>query len=257
MARSRIALTGASGLLVLAATLGGAEAQTGAPLPLLQIDHSTATVHAHHKAAVRIARARSAEKPVHRHIAKRVHARTRVADAERDLPAPPQSTPSQAAPAPTTPPQAALQNDPQNIWPASAAAAPGNVEAPGASPAGNGMAALSPAPAAAGVTTEQVVDTSPNGILNGSHTVPAAMPAAATPAASAPQPAAAKPAAPVKVASAAPKAGVHAMLFRPSTPLAVGSASWIAQLLVALGGAIAAGAIAWLLIRPKPERTYG
>jgi hypothetical protein len=129
------------------------------------------------------------------------------------------------------------------------------------------MAAISPAPAPAGVTTEQVVDTSPNGILNGGHTVPAAMPAAPTPAAGAPkpQPAAAKlaapsPSPPVKVAAAtpaAPKPAVHAMLFRPRTPTPVGSASWIAQLLAALGGAIAAGAVAWFLIRPTPERNFG
>jgi hypothetical protein len=118
------------------------------------------------------------------------------------------------------------------------------------------------------VTTEHVVDTDPNGILNGGHAVPAAMPTPVTPAAAAlnPQPAvAAKPATaipspPVKVAAVAPagpKTPLHAMLFRPSAPSAVGSASWIAQLLAALGGAIAAGAVAWFLIRPAPERHYG
>jgi hypothetical protein len=38
---------------------------------------------------------------------------------------------------------------------------------------------------------------------------------------------------------------------------AVGSASWIAQVLAALGGAIAAGAVAWFLIGGGPVRTYG
>jgi hypothetical protein len=38
---------------------------------------------------------------------------------------------------------------------------------------------------------------------------------------------------------------------------AVGSASWIAQVLAALGGAIAAGAVAWFLIGAGPVRTYG
>ena len=37
----------------------------------------------------------------------------------------------------------------------------------------------------------------------------------------------------------------------------VGSASWIAQVLAALGGAIAAGAVAWFLIGSGPVRTYG
>jgi hypothetical protein len=38
---------------------------------------------------------------------------------------------------------------------------------------------------------------------------------------------------------------------------AVGSASWIAQVLAALGGAVAAGAVAWFLIGAGPLRTYG
>jgi len=38
---------------------------------------------------------------------------------------------------------------------------------------------------------------------------------------------------------------------------AVGSASWIAQVLAALGGAVAAGAVAWFLIGGAPVRTYG
>jgi hypothetical protein len=38
---------------------------------------------------------------------------------------------------------------------------------------------------------------------------------------------------------------------------AVGSASWIAQVLAALGGAIAAGTVAWFLIGAGPARTYG
>jgi hypothetical protein len=37
----------------------------------------------------------------------------------------------------------------------------------------------------------------------------------------------------------------------------VGSASWIAQVLAALGGAIAAGSIAWFLMGSAPQRTYG
>lgn len=37
----------------------------------------------------------------------------------------------------------------------------------------------------------------------------------------------------------------------------VGSASWIAQVLAALGGAVAAGSAAWFLIGATPQRTYG
>ncbi|MFZ2064590.1 MAG: hypothetical protein WAV27_01270 [Xanthobacteraceae bacterium] len=260
MARSGIAVMSASCLLALAATLGGAEAQTaGAPLPLLQIDHAKTdhakpAAHAHHPAPARIARTKSAAKAEHRRIAKGVHAKTRVADAGRDLPAPP-----------ATPPQKTPQSNSQSVWPTSPTAALGYAGAPKTPDVS--AAALAPSAAHAPVTTEQVVDTDPNGILNGGHAVPAAMPTPVKPTASAAkaQPAAAKsattkPSPPVKVAAAtpaAPKSPVHAMLFRPSAPSAVGSASWIAQLLAALGGAIAAGAVAWFLIRPAPERTYG
>lgn len=37
----------------------------------------------------------------------------------------------------------------------------------------------------------------------------------------------------------------------------VGSASWIAQVLAALGGAMAAGVTAWFLIVPDPQRMFG
>jgi hypothetical protein len=247
MARVRIAAMGASFLLALAATLGGAEAQTAAaPLSLLQIDHAEAAAHPHHTPAARVARAKSADKPAHRHFAKHttkgVHAKMRVAEARRDLPAPP----------------AAAQ--PKNVWPTPAL---GYAATP--RPEDGTTAALAPARAPASVTTEQVVATDPNGILNGGHAVPAAMPVPVASVVGAPKTPATKsattvPSPLVKVASAAataPKLPVHAMLFRPSAPGAVGSASWIAQLLAALGGAIAAGAVAWFLIRPAPERNYG
>ncbi len=41
------------------------------------------------------------------------------------------------------------------------------------------------------------------------------------------------------------------------TMATIGSASWIAQVLAALGGAVAAGALAWFLIGGGPVRTYG
>jgi hypothetical protein len=247
MARVRIAAMSASFLLALAATLGVAEAQTaGAPLPLLQIDHAKSAAHPHHATAARVARAKSADKPAHRHFAKHtakgVHGKTRVADARSDSPAPP------------------AKAQPQNVWPTPAL---GYAATP--RPEDGTTAALAPSAAPASVTTEQVVGTDPNGILNGRHSVPAAMPVPVASAVGAPKTPAAKsattgPAPLVKVASAAataPKLPLHAMLFRPSAPGAMGSASWIAQLLAALGGAIAAGAVAWFLIRPAPERNYG
>jgi hypothetical protein len=44
----------------------------------------------------------------------------------------------------------------------------------------------------------------------------------------------------------------------PQQPVsAVGSAGWIAQVLAALGGAVAAGSAAWFLMGATPQRTYG
>jgi hypothetical protein len=42
----------------------------------------------------------------------------------------------------------------------------------------------------------------------------------------------------------------------PQNPNPVGSPTWIAHILAALGGAIAAGAVAWVLINPLPVRSY-
>jgi hypothetical protein len=37
----------------------------------------------------------------------------------------------------------------------------------------------------------------------------------------------------------------------------VGSTAWILQVMAALGGAVAAGSVAWFLIGAAPQRTYG
>ena len=138
----------------------------------------------------------------------------------------------------------------------------GNVAAPSGSPAPGGVM---PAAPAAPVITEPVVDTDPNGILNGGHAVSSAMSNPVKPADSAPkplpavaQPLAPPPSPPIKTAAAAPatpKPAARAMLVTPSTSNPVGSASWIAQILAALLGAIAAGVVAWFLIQPAPERS--
>jgi hypothetical protein len=52
-------------------------------------------------------------------------------------------------------------------------------------------------------------------------------------------------------------AGQTAQTASDQNATTVGSASWIAQVLGALGGAIAAGAIAWFLLGSGPERMYG
>jgi hypothetical protein len=53
----------------------------------------------------------------------------------------------------------------------------------------------------------------------------------------------------------AAEAVVAAQAPRSTSP--VGSASWFAQVLAALGGAVAAGSAAWFLIGSAPQRTYG
>ncbi|HXW41159.1 MAG TPA: hypothetical protein VEK75_08140 [Xanthobacteraceae bacterium] len=59
-------------------------------------------------------------------------------------------------------------------------------------------------------------------------------------------------------ADAAAPASVLAAPFHQAADTApVGSASWIAQVLAALGGAVTAGVVAWFLIGAGPVRTYG
>ncbi len=238
MPRIRIGTTSASLLLFMAVTVGGASAQTatagspGKPLPLLQIVHqkSKAKLRSHPMMAVKFA------KKTHRkrRIAKHILAKTRKA----------------VVPAPRAPAPAATAALPENIWPAAGAATPG------------GMAALAPQPAPASVSTEPVVDTDPDEIVTNGHIVQAASPDEVNPAdlaADNPQKAAK---AAVAHNPVAPAPVVHAMIVKPTTPAAqnptpVGSASWIAHVLAALGGAIAAGAVAWFLIGPAPQRNYG
>ncbi len=52
---------------------------------------------------------------------------------------------------------------------------------------------------------------------------------------------------------------VQAMVAAPAVEDAspVGSAKWIAQVLAAFGGAVAAGSVAWFLIGSTPQRMYG
>jgi hypothetical protein len=65
------------------------------------------------------------------------------------------------------------------------------------------------------------------------------------------------------IATATPVAAAQTVLAAPVVQEAaskseVGSASWIAQVLAAFGGAVAAGAVAWFLIGgSRPIRTYG
>jgi hypothetical protein len=164
------------------------------------------------------------------------------------------------APAPQMPAAAA----PKNVWPAADPPAPGQMSNLTPQPA------LAPQSAPAPVTNEAAAESAPNEIVAGApsaatRTQPVAnatQPAPASP----PQPAAAKPVppAPMKAAQAAvpenqtlaePGKAARAVRVMVATPAyedtgPVGSASWIARVLAALGGAFAAGSIAWFLIGP-------
>jgi len=61
---------------------------------------------------------------------------------------------------------------------------------------------------------------------------------------------------PNDVATTWPVQRVMAVTTVPQNPNPVGSASWIAHVLAALVGAIATGALAWVLISPLPVRSY-
>lgn len=65
----------------------------------------------------------------------------------------------------------------------------------------------------------------------------------------------ATPNAQANIAEATSQTVLAAPVHRDTSP--VGSASWIAQVLAAFGGAVAAGAVAWFLIGGGPVRTYG
>jgi hypothetical protein len=66
-------------------------------------------------------------------------------------------------------------------------------------------------------------------------------------------------AAPADGAEATPaaRAVLAAPLHQDTGPDPVGSSSWIAQVLAAVGGAFAAGTVAWFLIGSGPARIYG
>ncbi|MGH6671961.1 MAG: hypothetical protein ACRECV_08310 [Xanthobacteraceae bacterium] len=245
MPHSRIVAASASFLLLLAAALTSAAAQSaaGQPMPLLQFVHHRSLIHHRHKVSSAKLRPhrRFAEKlrrkgPIKRRIAKRVFSKPHHAIAvARRAPVPIQTTAS------------AL---PQNVWPtanlstAATTATPPRGQAPGA------------------VTMEAVVDTDPNQIVTGNHSVQAALPNGLANVTSSPVRSPIKKVATITAATpAAAKPAVHAMMVKavPSDAQSsgVGSASWIAHMLAALGGAIAAGAVAWFLIRPAPEKNYG
>jgi hypothetical protein len=54
-----------------------------------------------------------------------------------------------------------------------------------------------------------------------------------------------------------PDAAAKSELATAAPPSEIGSAAWLLQVLAALGGAVAAGSVAWFLIGSAPQRMYG
>jgi hypothetical protein len=139
--------------------------------------------------------------------------------------------------------ESAKVTEPANIWPVQAAAVPTN------------LAAAEPALQPASASTELI----PSELVVGGRTVQVVSPDDANEidrAADA-QGTQASTAAPRDIAEAKPQPDPVETAAAQRTVSEVGSASWIAQVLAALGGAVAAGSLAWFLIGSAPQRTYG
>jgi hypothetical protein len=241
---------------VLGAAVASAAAQTatepvGRPLQLLQFVQPKGKTKPplHHKLVAKVE-----HKPVarlERKLAGNRHFERRIA--RRAIGAPPKAV----AAAPQTPAAGAADALPANTQLAGTAT-PGVTET------------LTPPQATAAVTNETVVERDPNQIVANGHSVQPASPDQANavdPAADNHEqtaneqtaneqtPNTATPAEPI-APQAAPIAMVaRAAVEKPEPPSPVGSASWIGQVLAALGGAVAAGIVAWFLIWPAPIRT--
>jgi hypothetical protein len=212
-------------------TLAGAAAQTatnttpGNPMPLLKIlaQPETARTKVHGK--------RVGRRMGKTHIAAKTKAFHRSATARRALPAP-----ADEAAVPVNVPAA----------PSAAASAPSAaLSVPSAAPPALSFAEPIPNELVIGGRTVQV--TSPdhvNEIDKGAD----APSVSATAASAAMQ---------SDIAEVQPAAETVTVAPVPPDASPVGSASWIMQILAALGGAFAAGSAAWFLIGSAPQRTYG
>lgn len=238
MLRIRIAVAGA----VLLAGIGGVAAQTetngspGKPLPLLQIVErpNKVTTSGHPHMAARVEKKQSPRV----HLARRVrHAPARYTSAA--LAADDTSAADPAAPAPQPNPAfAAVPVPPPQPDPAFAAPAP--VRAP------------DPRELVVNGQTVQVASPSDVNALDLAANDQEAA-AAKAPAADVVQPQ------PQSQPEPQSQPDARAMVVAPSPeqPSQVGSAAWIAQVVAALGGAIAAGVVAWFLIGGIPQRMRG
>ncbi len=260
MPSARIVGAGVVAAMIFAAAASGATAQTataepvGQPLALLaglKPPPETRTVHhaktAHRRTGKIAAKTRSsrvtkklaAEHKRHRAV-KRIAAekdKVRAAGVAAAAPAAPAAPAVQTVAQPVSDPAAAT------IWPAADATPPAAAAAVAAAPPPSAApSAGDPQQSAVVVNGQTVQVDSPDQV----NAIDRAADDDTPPAKAADRADAAAP--PSQTVLAAP---VH----RDASP--VGSASWIAQVLAAFGGAVAAGAVAWFLIGSGPVRTYG
>jgi hypothetical protein len=137
--------------------------------------------------------------------------------------------------------ETAKVTEPTNIWPVPAAAVPTN------------LAAAEPALQPASASTELI----PSELVVGGRTVQVVSPDDANEIDRAADGTQASTAAPRDIAETKPQPDQVETAPAQRTVSEVGSASWIAQVLAALGGAVAAGSLAWFLIGSAPQRMYG
>jgi len=218
----------AAGALVSVITVSGALAQsttstgTGKPIQLLQIltqpDKAKTKVHA--KRVIKIKNARN-----------RTGKRRSLGARERSIHVAEAAKAAVPAAAPST------------VWPDPTLAAPANfVTAEPAPQPAPGAAESMPNELVVGGQTVRLVAADDANEIDRAADAQTAPPAAATPSVIA----AAQPAADIATVARAHEETSH-----------TGNASWIAQVLAALGGAVAAGSAAWFLMGSTPQRTYG
>ncbi len=244
----RAVTTGAVVLFVSGAAINGAIAQTatadtpGKPLQLLRIVEAPAR-----PKAVAHTRIHAA---LHRTVAARsLRRHTVVAEAKAE-----QSTPTAQDAVPMV-----SADDADTTAPASFAAAEPAAPSPGAPVMG---------PLVIGDQPVEIASQNDVNALDLAADKAADAPANAPPVNSTPNDAApsykmaamSAPAAAVVSDTASKSDSIKASLTAPApeaTQTAVGSPGWIAQVMAALAGAVAAGTIAWFLIGAAPQRTYG
>jgi hypothetical protein len=229
MPNTRFSPAGAAALLVLGLAAGSAAAQTatgdtpGKPLQLLKIveQPSRPKIRPHAKTG--------ALKSSKTHVARLEHKRPHAQTA--------------ATPAPAS------------AWPAANSSAATNVAAAEPAPAAqfaSAPSAFAPSDLVVGGQTVQIA--SPDAVNQIDLAASDADPHAST---GAPGSAAAGTLALNDAPEPTTKSDAINSVSTPPPGSPVGSTSWLLQVFAALGGAVAAGSVAWFLIGSAPQRTYG